>query len=80
MQTRLESFLETCVNIATGFIISMFVWQCIAAPLYHIEVTIQQNLGITSIFTVSAIIRGYFWRRFFSNKIHKRVHAWLVEK
>lgn len=76
-QSKLESFIETCINVATGFIISLFVWQWIAAPLYNIPVTIQQNLGITAIFTISAVIRGYFWRRFFAADIHKGIHKWL---
>jgi hypothetical protein len=49
------------------------VWQYIAAPLYNIPVTVQDNLGITAIFTVSAVIRGYFWRRFFANEIHRKL-------
>lgn len=76
-QSKLESFIEANLNVATGFVISLFVWQFIAAPLYDIPVTLQQNLGITTIFTVSAVIRGYFWRRFFANNIHKKVHTWL---
>lgn len=73
-QSKLESLCETCINIASGFIISLMVWQYIAAPLYNIPVTIEQNLGITGIFTVSAVLRGYCWRRFFSNGIHKKIH------
>lgn len=73
-QSKLESFIETNLNVATGFLVSLVVWQFIAAPLYNIPVTIEQNLGITGIFTVSAVLRGYLWRRFFSNGIHKKIH------
>lgn len=66
VQTRIESAIETATTVAIGFIISMFVWAYIAAPLYNIEVTMTQNLGITAIFTVSALIRGYVIRRFFA--------------
>lgn len=73
-QRRLESLAETIINVATGFLLSLFVWQYIAAPLYNIPVTIEQNLGITGIFTVSAVLRGYCWRRLFANGIHKKIH------
>lgn len=78
-QSKLESFIETTINVATGFLLSLVVWQYLVAPLYNIPVTIQQNLGITGIFTVSAVLRGYFWRRWFANGVHKKIHK-LVKK
>jgi hypothetical protein len=36
------------------------------------------NLGITAIFTISAIARGYLWRRFFNKGLHKKVHKWIA--
>ena len=76
-QTKLESLLETCINIASGFIISILVWSFIVAPLWGMDTSIFDNFAITGIFTVSAIIRGYFWRRFFANGIHKKVHQYV---
>lgn len=73
IQSRVESLIEICINIASGFIVSLFVWQYIAAPLYGFQVTLLDNLGITAIFTVTAIIRGYFWRRFFARGVHTKV-------
>lgn len=71
VQTRLESAIETFTTVAIGFIVSLAVWAWIAAPLYNIEVTMTQNLGITAIFTVSALIRGYIVRRFFATGLKK---------
>lgn len=73
-QSKLESFLETAATVAIGFLVSMAVWQWIAAPLYDIEVTVSQNLGITTIFTLSSFIRSYFVRRFFAVGLKQRIH------
>lgn len=71
-QTKLESFIETLLNIASGFVVSMVVWYIIA-PLYNIPVTISSNLQITGIFTVTSIVRSYYWRRFFAVGLHKKI-------
>lgn len=78
-QSRLESLIETNLNIASGFILSFFIWSYIVGPLYDIETNFQQNLGIVAIFTVSAIIRGYLWRRYFNQRLHKRLHKFLED-
>lgn len=77
-QTKLESFIETLLNIASGFIVSMIVWQYFVAPMYDIPVTIESNLGITAIFTVTSMVRSYYWRRFFAVGLHKKVHNLLI--
>lgn len=66
MQTRLGSFTETCLNIGSGFLVSMLVWQLLVAPLYGYEVTLLDNLGMTLIFTGVSIARTYVWRRIFN--------------
>lgn len=66
MQSRKASMTEALLNTASGFIVSMMVWQFVVAPLYNIPVTLGQNLGITSIFTVVSIARSYAWRRLFN--------------
>ena len=76
-QSKLESLLETCVNIASGFIISILVWTYLVAPLWGFNTSMYDNFGITLVFTVSAIIRGYVWRRFFNAGIHKSIHNWV---
>ena len=73
-QTKLESLLETCLNIAIGFIISLLLWIYLVAPLWGLEMSMFDNLGITGIFTVSAVARGYVMRRFFNAGIHKAIH------
>jgi len=78
-QTKLESLLETCINIASGFIVSLLLWTFVVAPLWGLTMSTFDNLAIVSIFTVSAIIRGYVWRRFFNAGIHKAIHQWVTQ-
>jgi hypothetical protein len=72
-QTRLESSLEAGLNTLSGFWISYFVWISIihlsGGPAY-----VPDPLLLTTIFTVTSLIRSYVWRRFFNNGIHKAVH------
>lgn len=72
MQTRKGSLLETTLNIGSGFIVAMLVWQLIAAPLFGYEVTLYDNFWLTMIFTVVSVIRSYFWRRLFNYYIVKK--------
>jgi len=65
MQSRLGSFLETCANIAIGFVVSVLI-TAVVMPAYGHAVTLGDNVQITAIFTVASIVRGYFVRRFFN--------------
>lgn len=76
-QSKAESLVESSINIASGFFVSLLLWVYLVAPLYDVQVTMTQNLGITGIFTISAVIRSYFWRRFFNNGVHRMVVKWL---
>ena len=72
MQTRKGSLLEATLNIGSGFIVAMFVWQLIAAPLFGYEVTLADNFWLTMIFTVVSVVRSYIWRRIFNYYIVKK--------
>ena len=78
-QSKLESHLEATLNILSGFFISLLVWMYAVGPLikagYIVVGPAGDALAITAIFTVTSYIRSYVWRRFFSNDIHKAVHA-----
>jgi low affinity Fe/Cu permease len=75
-QTKLVSLIEQILNVASGFVLSVLVWQTVG-PLFGYEVTIAANLGITSIFTVVSVVRGYIWRRFFNANLHEAVVRWV---
>ena len=79
-QSRLESLIETGANIASGFIVSLLLWSYVVAPLYGITMRPMGNLGVVSIFTVSAIIRSYIWRRWFNARLHRRLEELFNER
>ena len=68
MQTRLQSFVESCVNTAIGFVINVGA-QVIVFPWFGINVHVSQNIGIAILFTVISIARSYVMRRAF-NALH----------
>lgn len=73
-QSRLESLLEACLNVASGFMLSLLFWVFVIAPWYGLDVTMAENLEITAAFTVLSIARSYTWRRFFNAGVHRGVH------
>ena len=66
MQTKLTSLTEAILGTASGFLVAMVVWQGVIAPLWGYEVTILDNIGMTTIFTIVSIARVYLWRRLFN--------------
>ena len=69
MQTKLQSLLESCLNIGSGFVISLIVWSYLVVPVWGLQVDMVDNLNITALFTVVSVVRSYLWRRFF-NFVH----------
>ena len=65
MQKRKHSLIEAVTNTATGFLVSLCI-QLVIYPAMDIPVRIEQNLIITSVFTIASILRGYLIRRFFN--------------
>ncbi len=76
-QHKMASALEVSLNTASGFIISMCIWQVLGTYMGY-NITFGSNLFITGVFTVASLIRSYFWRRYFNNigdKIYERYFA-----
>jgi hypothetical protein len=78
-QSKLESFIESAINVFSGTVISLLLWMYVVAPLWNFQTSFYDNLGITGIFTIAAIARGYIWRRFFNAGVHKKVHRLLTK-
>lgn len=71
-QSRRHSFVEACLNTASGYVVSFLVWQFIAGPLVlGYRPDMSENFWITNIFTVVSVARSYIWRRTF-NWLHTR--------
>ncbi len=77
MQSRTRSLIEQLLNIGSGFLISLLVWEFIVKPTWDIQTNFTENLNITLVFTVVSIVRSYIWRRLFNrldNKNNKASH------
>ena len=68
MQTRWQSFLESCINVAIGYGVALLS-QILVFPLFGIHIPLSSNIAIGAIFTVISIARSYAVRRVF-NKLH----------
>ena len=66
-QSRKMSMFESCCNVGSGFVCALIVWECIIEPVFNIEKSFTENLGITLIFTSISVTRGYIWRRLFNH-------------
>lgn len=71
-QTKLESLLESIVNILIGYGIAL-ASQIIIFPLFGIIVPLTTNLWIGAWFTLISLIRSYIIRRWFNAGIHNKV-------
>jgi len=71
MQSHKMSLIEQVCNVGSGFIVALVVWSWFIVPVFDMQVSMTDNLTITSIFTIVSIIRGYLWRRLF-NKWSKK--------
>jgi predicted DNA-binding transcriptional regulator len=76
-QSKRESLVEACINTASAFFLSLLIWQYLVAPLYGFRVSWQDNFGITTIFTIASILRGYVWRRVFNRGWNRAVMRWI---
>lgn len=65
-QSKISSLLETTLNVGSGFIISMIVWEFWVKRYLGLDTNIAQNIVVTLVFTVVSIVRGYTWRRIFN--------------
>lgn len=78
-QSKIETFIETSLNIGSGFILSLLTWIYIVplTGIMEIESKMYQGLALTSLFTVVSLARTYIWRRIFNHRLKKRVHSFL---
>jgi hypothetical protein len=69
-QTRLQSAIEAMANIAIGWTLSLGV-TAVVLPAFGHKVTMEENVYMTSIFTIVSLMRSYAVRRYF-NYIHSQ--------
>ena len=68
MQSRLMSMIEAIVNVLVGFWVSVLA-QMLVLPLFDLQASLSQSIGMGLIFTVVSLVRSYLLRRAF-NAIH----------
>ena len=73
-QTRLGSFIESCMNVAIGYGIAL-ASQLLVFPWFGIHIPLSSNLAIGGIFTVISIARSYIIRRWFNARLHAAAQA-----
>lgn len=73
MQSRLTSLQESCLNTASGFVISYLMWILVVAPMFNLPGSHSTSFWITTIFTVTSVIRSYVWRRIFNKHAVKKM-------
>lgn len=66
MQLRRHSFLEACLNTASGFIVSFAATFVVFPYILGIETSAADNLIVTVFFTLISVVRSYLWRRAFN--------------
>lgn len=65
-QSRTHSAIESALNIAVGFVISLGI-TAIVMPAFGHHISLPENVAITSIFTLASLLRSYALRRLFNH-------------
>ena len=63
-QSRLMSLVEALTNVVVGYGAPVGT-QLLVFPLFGLEATLRQSLGIGAIFTLVSLVRAYVLRRAF---------------
>lgn len=78
MQTKIDSFIEACINTFIGFIIATCA-NIIIFPIVGITASTSQALLVGVLMTAISVVRGYFIRRV-ANKWLVPARMWAVSK
>jgi len=70
MQTKKGSAIEVIVNTLSGTVVS-YILTLTALPWFGLHPTQTDVLGLTIIFTIASLVRGYVVRRIFNKKPRK---------
>lgn len=63
----MDSFLESCANIAVGFVVSLLMFT-LCTYIFKLHTNFGENTLITLIITVTSLARQYLIRRFFNGR------------
>ena len=65
MQTKKQSFYESIINTASGFVISLLLAYYVL-PYFGLHKSITTSLTVVTIFTITSLARNYIIRRLFN--------------
>lgn len=77
MQSKLDSLIESCINVGIGFLVSVIA-NFIIFPWVGVSASTGQILWIGAGMTLVSVARSYFVRRF-ANKYLAQIRAKIVE-
>lgn len=75
-QTKIESLIEACINVAIGFLISVLA-NFVIFPIVGLPVNTGQIMAVGAFMTVVSVIRSYIVRRFCQANLRKMVQYML---
>jgi hypothetical protein len=58
------SLVEAVANVGVGYVLAVAT-QVLVFPLFGLEASLRQSLGLGAIFTLVSLVRGYLLRRVF---------------
>jgi len=65
MQTKMQSLIESGVNILIGYGVAV-VSQIVVFPWFGIHISVSENMLMGIYFTIISLARSYGLRRFFN--------------
>ena len=65
-QTRCHSLIESCVNVAVGYLVAVGS-QTVILPLFGIRIGLRESAEMALWFTGISIVRSYVLRRIFNH-------------
>jgi len=71
-QTKIESLIESILNIIVGYGIALAA-QIIIFPMFDIHVSHYEHAAIGGLFTLVSLVRSYTIRRLFNNGIYNKL-------
>jgi len=69
-QSRSHSVAEALANIVVGFAVSVAI-TAVLLPAFGHQISLQDNLAMTAVFTVASLLRSYALRRVFNSIAHQ---------
>lgn len=67
-QSRIDSFMESVVNIAIGLVVSTIANALVLPLVTGHPLSLEQNVALSVIYTIISLVRSYAIRRAFNGR------------